>query len=77
MANEDDDAMLVGDFNGGAAYAPLANVPNAAVSGFNVDQGLNVVEIEIDRRQASAAGIGYHAGVGFGKTDLRRRGESA
>ncbi|SIC07423.1 Uncharacterised protein [Mycobacteroides abscessus subsp. abscessus] len=76
MANEDD-RMLVGDFKGTAAFAPMVNVPNVDLSGVNVDRMLDVVEIEIARRQATAAGIGYHAGTGFGKADLRRRDDSA
>lgn len=50
---------------------PMVNVPNVDPSGINVDQMLDVVETEIARRQSAAAGIRYHAGTGFGKTDLR------
>ncbi|SKK26406.1 Uncharacterised protein [Mycobacteroides abscessus subsp. massiliense] len=46
-------------------------------AGINVDQGLDVVEIEIARRQPTAVGIGYHAGTGLGKTDLDLRDDSA
>lgn len=77
MANENDDAKLMGDFNRAAAFVPTTSIPNVGPHGVNVDQGLNVVVIEIARRQAMAAGIGHHAGVGFGKTDLHRNGESA
>lgn len=71
MAIEDDDAMLVGDFKGFAAFAPMKRVPNAALTGVNVDHMLDIVETEIGRWRSTAAGIGYHAGIGFGKADLR------
>lgn len=78
MATEnDDDAVPAGDFKGAAAFAPLVSVPNAELSGVNVDQILDIVETEIARRQSAAAGIGYHAGTGLGKTDLRLRNDSA
>lgn len=77
VIENDDDAVPVGDFKGAAAFVPMVSVPSAELSGVKVDQMLDIVETEIARRQSAVAGIGYHAGTGLGKADLRLRDDAA